>query len=201
METPVELSLEEAYSGTTRTIRVQQSDPCAACSGTGQVAGAVCHTCGGIGSVSRERRLEVKVPAGVKTGSRVRVAGEGNPGSGGGAAGDLYLVVTVAPHPRFERQGDDLYVDVTVPLVDAVLGGEVEVPTVTGRVMLRVPELTQNGRQLRLTGKGMPVLGKPGQHGDLYARIRVRLPERLTPEERQHFEALRDLTRAGATAR
>jgi DnaJ-class molecular chaperone len=201
METPVELTLEEAYTGTTRTIRVQQSDPCTTCSGTGHVAGAVCHTCGGLGTVSRERRLEVKVPAGVKTGSRVRVAGEGHPGTNGGAPGDLYLVITVLPHARFERQGDDLYVDVPVPLVDAVLGGEVEVPTVTGRVMLRVPELTQNGRQLRLSGKGMPILGKPGQYGDLYARIRVRLPERLTPEERKHFEALRDLARTGAATR
>ncbi len=143
----IEVTLEEAYRGTTRTVTLGPRDG----------AGA-------------ERRLEVKIPAGVKTGSRVRVAGEGQPGYGGAAAGDLYLVVTVLPHSKFERKGNDLYVDVSVPLTKAVLGGEVEVPTVDGRVMLKVPELTQNGRQIRLTGKGMPALGS-GKRGDLFARV------------------------------
>ncbi|MCC7364981.1 MAG: DnaJ domain-containing protein [Dehalococcoidia bacterium] len=194
VETPVEVSLEEAFRGTTRVVRLQSPEPCGTCGGSGDVAGATCHACGGIGQLTKDRRLEVKVPAGVKTGSRVRIANEGRPGVGGGSSGDLYLVVTVQAHPRFERKGDDLYADVTVPYVDAVLGGEVEVPTVEGRVALRVPELTQNGRQVRLAGKGMPVLGGSAR-GDLYARIRVQLPERLTDEERKHFEALRDLAR------
>jgi DnaJ-class molecular chaperone len=103
-------------------------------------------------------------------------------------------------HNRFERKGDDLYVDVSVPLTDAVLGGEVEVPTVDGRVMLKVPELTQNGRQIRLAGKGMPVLGGSGARGDLYARIRVQVPETLSSDEREHFEALRRLRKATAGA-
>jgi DnaJ-class molecular chaperone len=145
-----------------------------------------------MGQVSRQRRLEVKVPPGVKTGSRVRVAGEGRPGTGNGPAGDLYLVTTVRPHARFERKGDDLVVEVTVPYTDAVLGGEVEVQTMDGRVVLRVPELTQNGRQIRLGGKGMPVLGK-AEKGDLYVRVRVMLPEHLSAEERTHFEQLRAL--------
>jgi DnaJ-class molecular chaperone len=166
-ETPIEVSLEEAFQGTTRTVRV------AADSGS-------------------ERRLEVRVPPGVKTGSRVRVAGEGGAGSGGAAAGDIYLVVSVLPHARFERKGDDLLVEIPVNYVDAVLGGEVEVPTIEGRnVILRVPELTQNGRQFRLSGKGMPALGKAGTRGDLLARVRILLPERLSAEERAHFEALR----------
>ena len=198
VETPVEVTLEEAFRGSTRTVRLQSPETCPACGGSGEVAGATCHTCGGSGQVSRDRRLEVKVPAGVKTGSRVRIAGEGRPGFGGGPNGDLYLVVTVQPHPRFERKGDDLFVDVAVPYLDAILGGEVEVPTIDGRVALRIPELTQNGRQIRLSGKGMPVLGAASR-GDLYARIRVQLPEQMGSEERTHLEALRDI-RSGVRA-
>lgn len=199
VETPVEVSLDEAFNGTTRTLSLQSQEVCRTCGGTGEVANAVCHTCEGMGQFVRPRRLEVKVPAGVKTGSRVRVAGEGRPGVGAGSNGDLYLVVTVLAHSRFERKGDDLYVDVNVPYTAAVLGGEVEVATMTGRVALRIPELTQNGRQIRLKAKGMPVLGSPTARGDLFARIRIELPDHLSPEERTHFEALRDL-RVGTPA-
>jgi DnaJ-class molecular chaperone len=193
IETPVEVSLEEAFHGTTRTLSLQTQEACPTCGGTGEVAGATCHTCDGMGQVIRPRRLEVKVPAGVKTGSRVRVAGEGRPGMAGGTNGDLYLVVTVLANNRFERKGDDLYVDINVPYTDAVLGGEVEVSTMTGRVALRIPELTQNGRQIRLKGKGMPVLGSTTARGDLFARVHIQLPEHLSDDERQHFEALRAL--------
>ncbi len=190
IETPVEVSLEEAFHGTLRTLSLQSAEICRTCGGSGEVASAVCHTCEGMGQVVRPRRLEVKVPPGVKTGSRVRVAGEGRPGAGGGHSGDLYLVVTVQPHARFERKGDDLYTDVSVPYTGAVLGGEVEVQTLDKRVVLRIPELTQNGRQVRLSGKGMPALGGHG-HGDLFVRVRVQMPERLTPEARELFEQLR----------
>lgn len=191
VETPVEVPLEEAFHGTTRVVQLQSAELCRTCGGSGQIAGAICHSCEGLGQANKQRRLEVKVPAGVKTGSRVRVAGEGRPGVGGGPAGDLYLVVTVQPHPRFERRGDDLVVEVPVPVVDAVLGGEVEVPTIDGRVALRIPELTQNGRQFRLTGKGMPVLGSPGKRGDLLARVRVEVPAQLSDHERELFQQLR----------
>lgn len=200
IETPVEVTLEEAFQGTTRTVRLQTPETCPTCSGSGEIAGAVCHTCGGAGQVMKDSRLEVDVPAGVKTGSRVRIAGKGRPGTGNGPAGDLYLVVTVLPHARFERKGDDLYEEVTVPYLDAILGGEVEIPTIDGRVALRIPELTQNGRQFRLGGKGMPALGG-SRRGDLFARVRIHLPEALSPEEREHFESLRALRtgqRAGA---
>jgi DnaJ-class molecular chaperone len=193
IETPIEVTLEEAFHGATRTIAMESAAICGVCGGTGQVAGAVCHNCQGTGQVVRPRRFEVKVPPGVKTGSRVRVAGEGNPGIGSGQPGDLYLVVNVRPHNRFERQGDNLSIDIDVPYLDAILGGEVEVPTLSGRVALRVPELTQNGRQFRLGGKGMPALGHPERHGDLVARVRVHLPDHLTPAQREHIEALRDL--------
>src|SRR5207248_11424851 len=117
--------------------------------------------------------------------------GEGEPGFGGGQKGDLLLVINVRPHSKFERKGDDLYEDIDVPLTVAVLGGEVEVPTMTAGVMLKIPPLTQNGRGFKLAGLGMPRLGKDGK-GDLHARVRVRLPGQLTDEQRAHFEALRD---------
>lgn len=199
IETPIEVTLEEAYHGTSRQVNLQSPEACPTCGGSGDVAGAICHTCEGMGTVTRPRRIEVRIPAGVKTGSRVRVAGEGRPGAGKGSPGDLYLVVTVLSHHRFERKGDDLHAEVDVPLLDAVLGGEVTVPTIDGRVALRIPELTQNGRQFRLSGKGMPALGSSGQRGDLYVKARIQLPDTLTPEEKAHFEAMR-AARAAATA-
>ncbi|MBI3744886.1 MAG: J domain-containing protein [Chloroflexi bacterium] len=165
LEQPVEVTLEEAYAGTKRLLGIQ--------------------------SEAGPRRLEVKIPPGVKTGSRVRIAGEGGQGYSGGPRGDLYLVVTVRPHEVFERKDDDLYVDVLVPLADAVLGGEVTVPTPSGKsVVLKIPEETQNGRSFRLGGKGMPHLGGKGS-GDLYARVKVVLPTSLTSRERELFAELR----------
>jgi DnaJ-class molecular chaperone len=200
IETPVQVTLEEAYHGTARTLQFDSVQACATCSGTGESSGSICPTCGGTGQVARPRRIEVKVPAGVATGSRVRIAGEGHPGMGGGPKGDLYLQVTVANHPRFERKGDDLYVDVDVPIVDAVLGGEVEVPTIDGRVALRIKELTQNGASVRLAGKGMPRLGKSSERGDMFARVRVAVPRSLTDEQRALFEQLREPGTEAVTA-
>ena len=166
-EQELEISLREAYQGTTRIL---QKDG---------------------------RRLEVKIPPGAREGTRVRMAQEGGPGTAGGESGDLYLRLRVAPDPRFERRGDDLHVSVPVDLYTAVLGGEVEVPTVNGAVMLTIPAGTQNGRQFRLRGKGMPHLGQPEQQGDLYARVRVRLPERLTSHQRDLFKELRRISEEG----
>ncbi len=190
IQQPVQVSLDEAYHGSTRTLELLAQEPCPTCGGSGQIAGATCHTCQGHGQVQRPRRLEVKIPPGVSTGSKIRVAKEGQPGMGGGARGDLLLVVTVTPHPKFERKGDDLYEDVDVPLTTAVLGGEVEVRTVTAKVMLKIPPMTQNGRLFKLAGLGMPHLNKAGK-GDLHARVRIRLPERLSDEQQKLFEDLR----------
>jgi len=194
VQQPVEVTLEEAYHGTARVLQMEREEPCATCGGQGQVAGAICHVCRGAGAIAKPRRLEVKIPPGVREGSRVRAAGEGGVGPAG--TGDLFLVVSVRPHKRFERRGDDLYTDVDIPLTDAVLGGEVQVPTMTSRVMLKVPPLTQNGRSIRLSGLGMPRLGDNGK-GDLYARVKVALPLELSPEERKLFEKLRAVERAG----
>jgi len=203
LEHPVEVTLEEAYNGTTRLIQMQVPETCQTCQGTGRLADQACPTCEGLGSLIKTKRLEVKVPAGVDTGSRVRIAGQGHPGTAGGTPGDMILLVTVRPHERFERKGADLSVDVPVPLYDAILGGEVEVPTLKGtRLHLKIPAGTQNGRQIKLAGQGMPRMGG-GAPGDLYARVKVTLPTTLNEREHALFEELRGIrspTPAGATA-
>ena len=127
-------------------------------------------------------------------GSRVRVSGEGEQGLGGAESGDLYLRVRLTPHAHFERKGRDLYVKAPVPLMTAVLGGEAQVPTLSGKpARLRIPPLTQNGQLFRLKGYGMPSVGNGEDTGDLYARVDVQLPTSLSDQEREHFEALRKL--------
>jgi DnaJ-class molecular chaperone len=190
VQQPVDVTLEEAYHGTMRTLQLLTSEPCATCGGAGEIAGATCHACGGYGEVQRPRTLEVKIPAGVTNGSKVRIAGEGQQGMGGGKKGDLLLVVNVRPHARFERKGDDLHEEIEVPVSVAVLGGETEVPTMTAKVMLKIPPLTQNGRVFKLGGLGMPKLGKVGK-GDLHAKVRVKLPAELDDTQRRLFEELR----------
>ena len=191
VEQPIEVSLDEAFAGTTRTLQFAGQEACATCGGSGGIAGAGCHVCQGSGLMPKTKRIEVKVPAGVDAGSRVRVAGEGHPGTAGGAPGNLYLIVTVRPDERFERKGSNLYADVELPLTDAVLGGEVEVPTMTGKVALTVPPLSPNGKSFRLAGQGMPQL-KGGDRGNLYARLQVTLPEKLSDEDKALFEQLRE---------
>ncbi len=198
-EADVRVSLEEAYTGTRRTIEVRAGEePCRVCGGTGQIAGATCHVCRGTGVAAPLRRVEVNVPAGVRDGQRIRLSGQGAPGANGGASGDLFLRVTVASHPRFERRGDDLYVDVDVPVADAALGGEARVPTLKGKTLaLKVPAGTQGGKVFRLAGQGMPRVG--GGFGDLFATARLVLPDPMTEEQRRLFEQLRDASdgRAG----
>ncbi len=192
VETPVQVSLREAFHGAMRTVQDTVTSQCSTCDGASEVSGAVCHTCRGAGQTSRPTRLEVKIPPGVKTGSRVRMAGMGRPGSGGADPGDLFLIVTVSGDSEFRRDANDLHADVDVPLTDAVLGGEVTIQTIDGKVALRIPELTQNGATIRLASKGMAILGKPGERGALVVKVRVVLPEALTNEQRSLFERLRD---------
>ena len=163
------------------------------------------HACAGITqrlaltTGGRTRTVEVRIPPGVTDGSKVRVAGEGETSTGGAAAGDLYLRIRLAPHRVFTRQGRNLQVTVDAPLTAAVLGGEIDVPTIDGKtVRLKIPPATQQGQKFRLKGRGMPTVRKGGQRGHLYAVLRVKLPERLTGEERQHYEALAALERRGA---
>jgi len=191
LESPVEVTLEEAYQGTTRTISLQVPEPCPTCRGSGRIQNLPCSTCRGAGMTSSIKRLEVKIPPGVDSGSRVRIAGKGQPGYGG-ASGDLYLKISVKPHALFERRGDNLHVDVAVPLTVAVLGGEIQVPTPKGKLALKIPEETQNGRVFRLAEQGMPHLGR-ATRGDILARVNVTLPVKLSEKERELFRRLGEI--------
>jgi DnaJ-class molecular chaperone len=168
VENTIELALEDAYYGTTRRLSLRHD--------------------------GRARTVDVRIPPGVTDGSRVRVAGEGGQGVGGAMSGNLYLRVALAPHAVFERKGRDLYVKAPVSVTTAVLGGEAQVPTISGKpARLRIPPLTQNGQVFRLKGYGMLAVGKPQETGDLYARVDVQLPSSLTEKEREHYEALKNL--------
>ena len=162
-EQSLEVSLEEAFQGTTYSLQWE----------------------GG-------KRIEARIPRGVRSGSRVRLSGQGEAGAGGGQAGDLYLKIHVKPHPLFKREGDDLHVDVEVDLYTAILGGKVQVPTLERLVELTIPPETANGKVFRLRGLGMPVLGNPEQRGNLYATVDVQLPKNLSQEERQLFQKLKE---------
>jgi|SRR5579884_55332 DnaJ-class molecular chaperone len=191
VEQPIEVTLEEVASGGNRVFTLQVPEVCPTCRGTALVNGKLCSNCQGAGTVSKQRRIEVKIPPGVKDGSRIRIRGEGNPGAHGGSKGDLYLVVRVQPHPTFDRKENDLYVEVPVPLTKAMLGGEVSVPTLKGtQLSMKVPPETQNARTFRLAGQGLPAL-HGNEKGDLYAKVRVILPQNLTARERELFQELK----------
>ncbi|OGO31946.1 MAG: molecular chaperone DnaJ [Chloroflexi bacterium RBG_16_56_11] len=189
LESQVDITLEEAYHGTSRTINMQVEEPCAVCKGSGRIQNVACSTCRGTGVVASVKRIEVKIPAGVDTGSRVRIAGKGESSYGGGPSGDLYLNINVTPHATLERQGDNLQTTVPIPLATAILGGEVQVPTPRGKLALKIPPETQNGRVFRLAGQGMSRPGK-STRGDLLARVNVVLPTKLTEKEKELFRQL-----------
>ncbi|MBF9029348.1 molecular chaperone DnaJ [Rhodobacterales bacterium HKCCE3408] len=218
------ITLEEAFSGLTKPIRVPTSVTCGSCNGTGAEGGSEpvscptcsgmgkvraqqgfftvertcptcsgmgqivknpCHTCGGQGREQKEKALSVNIPAGVETGTRIRLSGEGEAGLRGGPSGDLYIFIEVEEHPLFKREGIDLFCRVPVSMVTAALGGEIEVPTIEGgRSRVRVPEGTQSGKQMRLRAKGMPALRGPGQ-GDMYIEMAVETPVKLSARQKE----------------
>ena len=192
LDHPVEVTLREAYEGTARTIELAEDGAvCTVCGGAGTLAGATCHNCRGSGHSSTLRRIEVSIPAGIRSGTRVRVRGKGAPGARGGGPGDLFLNVTVREDQRFERRGDDLHIDLDVPVTAAALGGEVRVPTLKGRTLaLTIPAGTRSGRTFRLAGQGMPRRAEGG-YGDLHARVRLQLPDTLSGEQLELLERLR----------
>lgn len=191
IEYPVEVTLEEAYHGATRLLSLGVEEPCTSCRSTGRIQNMPCSVCRGAGVVPHVKRIEVKIPPGVRTGSRVRIAGKGGEGYGG-ARGDLYLLISVKSHPLFERRGDNLYVEVPVPLTVAVLGGDIKVSSLKGKLELKIPSETQNGRTFRLSGQGMPHLGSSSR-GDLLAKVNIVLPSKLSAEEKKLFEQFRQL--------
>lgn len=176
-------------------VRMQQGffsvqQTCPRCHGTGKMISDPCGSCHGQGRVEEQKTLSVKVPAGVDTGDRIRLTGEGEAGSMGGPAGDLYVVVNVREHPIFQRDGKHLYCEVPISFADAALGGELEVPTLDGRVKLKIPESTQTGKLFRLRGKGVaPVRG--GGAGDLMCKVVVETPVNLDKRQRELLEEFR----------
>ncbi len=163
--------------------------PCSNCRGTGKTIAKPCQTCRGAGRVARERKLTVKIPAGIATGQRLRLYGEGEHGSAGGPPGDLYVVVHVQEHSFFQREEDDLYCEMPMSFPTLALGGSVKVPTLDGREEVSVPAGTQPGARFRLRGKGMPHVNGRG-HGDLHVIARVAVPKKLTKEQRHLLEEL-----------
>ncbi len=226
------LTLEEAYAGLQKTIKVPTSVACDVCNGTGAESGAEpqmcptcsgmgkvraqqgfftvertcptchgmgqiiknpCNTCHGAGRIEKERSLSVNIPAGVETGTRIRLAGEGEAGLRGGPPGDLYIFIEVENHPIFDREGTNLHCRVPVPMTTAALGGSVEVPTIEGgRTRVKIPAGAQSGKQMRLRGKGMPSL-RGGGAGDMFIELAVETPVNLTARQKEllrEFEAL-----------
>ena len=190
VQASVEISLEEAFQGTRKSFALELDEPCATCHGSGNVGGKPCTSCHGTGWQRVRRDVDVKIPAGVRTGQKVRVSGEG----GGGAAGrgDLYLVVSVAPHPQFERKGDDLHVTLPITAPEAALGATIEVPTLRGKVSMKIPPATSSGRTFRLPGYGMPRV-RGGGAGDELVTARIMMPTELTAAEKELYERLRAL--------
>ena len=161
---------------------------CPTCSGTGRVVRNPCKVCGGSGTVERERSLQVGIPAGVEDGTRIRLAGEGGAGRQGAPAGDLYVHIALRPHDIFQRDGAQIYCRVPLPMAQAALGGEIEVPAIDGtRAKVKVPPGTQTGDQFRLRGKGFSVL-RSAARGDMYIQVSVETPQNLTRRQRELLE-------------
>lgn len=210
----LELSIEEAFSGVTKTITFKReapcgtcngtgaesfqvcdvckgtgsvqtskgffrmSQPCAACRGTGKKVTKSCRTCGGRGTIAQTETVKVKIPAGVDTGSKVKLKGMGGAGIGGGPSGDLHIEITVRPHPVFKRKGEDVYLDLPVTFAEAALGAKIEVPTLDGSTVMTLPPGTQGGQRLKLTGKGFPS-PKSGIRGNQYVDVKIVVPKDL----------------------
>ncbi|MCS6885179.1 MAG: molecular chaperone DnaJ [Acidobacteriota bacterium] len=224
----LEISLEEAAKGVTKTISVPRLETCSSCQGSGAAslnAILTCRTCNGIGQVrsqhgfltvsrtcpyckgtgkiikdlckgcdgqgrvAQERSIELKIPAGVDTGARLRLQGEGEAGANGGPPGDLYVVISIAEHPVFKRQGNNLLCTVPISFSQAALGAEISVPTLEGEEKLKIPEGTQTGTVFKIKNRGLPTLGGRG-HGDLLVTVQLQTPTKLTREQRKLFEEL-----------
>jgi DnaJ-class molecular chaperone len=188
LETEVDLTLREVLTGVTKRVRLNEPVPCTTCQGTGVLRGRTCPTCFGSGSTAESKTIEVKIPAGVQDGTRVRVAGKGQPGSNGGKRGDLYLHVVIEPDPIFRRQGSDIHVALPIYPWEAALGAEIMAPTLTEPVRVKVPAGSRADGKLRLKGKGLP--SATGGHGDLFLVLHIVMPPSITEEEQPLYERL-----------
>jgi len=189
LETTIELSLRDIYDGGKKSISLQLEDVCPRCRGTGTERGTLCPQCHGTGRLLTTKKFEVTIPRGIREGQRIRLAGQGGIGTGGGPNGDLFLIVKLADDPTYKRKGDDLYVDMPVSIYDLALGGDVMVPTMAGQVAMTIPAGTQSNRLLRLSGKGMPRV-RDGGAGDQYVRLIGQLPANLSDKEKKLFKEL-----------
>ena len=188
IEGDIMVTLEEAMRGSVRSVSIRHAVVCDQCGGTGQRNRRPCPACGGTGQLTKTETYQVKIPAGVTEGQRLRVAGRGEAGMGGGAAGDLYLRVRLARHPDFDVQDHNLIYEAEVAPWEAVLGTSISVPTLGGNVRIKVPPGTQNGQKLRVRGRGLPQRG--GGSGDLIVATRIEVPKRVTDSERKLWEQL-----------
>lgn len=187
LEADIMVTLEEALQGSVRSISLRRAVVCEHCNGSGVVGRKPCPRCSGSGQVARAETHQVKIPAGVTEGQRLRVGGKGESGSGGGSAGDLFLTVRLAGHPDFRVEGSNLFYDADLAPWEAVLGTSVSVPTLEGQVSIKIPPGTQTGQRLRVRGRG---LGKEGARGDLYIVARIQVPAAISDEERKLWEQL-----------
>lgn len=204
IEESLEITLEEAFKGTTRLLQLQATETCPTCRGNGMISRASgsrqrmansaepCPQCRGNGMSARTKRLEVKIPRGVTSGSKIRLAGQGNPGQSNGPAGDLYLNIKIKPHPVFEIDEHNLRMEIPILDYEAVLGAEVSLQTLSEPVSLKIPAGTQSGTVLRLRGQGLPQNGGKSS-GDLLVKIKIIIPENLTAQEKKLVTELKDL--------
>jgi molecular chaperone DnaJ len=182
-------------------VRMQQGffsiqQTCPKCHGSGKIIPEPCEACGGAGRIKRNKTLEVKIPAGIDSGMRIRSSGNGEPGTNGGPAGDLYVEIHIKPHTVFQREGDDLHCEMPISFSKAALGGEIEVPTLAGKVSFTIPEGTQTGKTFRLKGKGIKGV-RSGYAGDLFCHVLVETPVKLTDKQKDLLREFERLTNDG----
>jgi curved DNA-binding protein len=182
------VTLEEALRGSVRSVTIRRNAVCEECHGTGTKGRGVCPVCHGGGQITVTQEHKVKIPPGVRDGQQLRLSGKGEPGTGGGPAGDLYLRVRMASHPDFRVEGGDLYYDLDLAPWEAALGASISVPTLTGPVSIKIPPGTQNGHRLRIKARGLP--GREVEKGDLYVVARVQVPKESTDAEKKLWEQL-----------
>lgn len=193
VEAELELTLEEAHRGGRRTLQMQAAGICPTCNGTGMKDGNTCPTCDGLGQVLRPKSIEVNIPAGVRDGSTIRLAGQGGASSNGSESGDLYLHIRLRPHAVFTVKGDDVETELAIAPWEAVLGAKVSAPTIDGKVEVTVPAGTKTGQRLRLRGQGLNK--RKGGRGDEYVRLKIAVPQQVSLEERRLYEELQRVSR------
>ena len=170
-------------------MQFQSETTCDACHGNGKTIKNPCSNCRGTGLIRVNKKLDVSVPAGIDDGERIALRGQGNDGKNGGGAGDLIIQIMVKPHPIFERDGFNIFCEVPIPVTDAILGAEIEIPTLDGKVKYAIPEGTQPGKEFTVRGQGIPFLGNSNKRGDLIFRVNVEIPKGLSKEQKEHIRA------------